>query len=538
MADGSVGKIVVPITAAEIADEMWLEVARNPVMAAPMRQAEERVRLFASTGPAPPPLPKHLPLPALLALDGDSFISAAYATLLGRPADQAGRAYLAGQLARGRSKVEVLGELQASAEAKQGGRRLAGLRPRYLARRAYRLPLIGPFVRAAAAVARHLGLSRWLAGEGRTGRLQQQAVIAQLDGLEASRRNLERRAAEQDRQLQVLSDCNASLTRQLTVTEDSLSKALSATANSVSGHESRMAKLEQVVDVDALSARIDEVAGCLRSDLDSRVIAAEAIAEQSRRDIADQQRRIGLMLNALNAVKALGHGVPASVEAEDDHALDALYVAFEDRFRGTRATIKQRQGIYLPRLRDAGAGTADRPVLDIGAGRGEFLELLREEGLQSFGVDSNQTMVSVCHDAGLDCVQGDALACLAARADRSLGAITGFHIIEHLPFKVTVRIIDEALRVLVPGGLLILETPNPANILTASRWFYLDPTHRNPLPGEMVAMIAEARGFPYPEILELHPMAARFPGADRQLTGALDQIFYGPQDYALIACKP
>jgi O-antigen chain-terminating methyltransferase len=91
---------------------------------------------------------------------------------------------------------------------------------------------------------------------------------------------------------------------------------------------------------------------------------------------------------------------------------------------------------------------------------------------------------------------------------------------------------------LVPGGLLILETPNPANILTASRWFYLDPTHRNPLPGEMVAMIAEARGFPYPEILELHPMAARFPGADRQLTGALDQIFYGPQDYALIACKP
>jgi O-antigen chain-terminating methyltransferase len=387
-------------------------------------------------------------------------------------------------------------------------------------------------------MARRLGLSRWLAGEGLMGRLQQQAFIAQLDGLETSRRRLEQRAAEQDTQVRTLSDSNASLTRQLTVIEDSLSKTLSALANSVAGHESRMAKLEQVVDVDALSARIDEVAGCLRSDLDSRVIAAEAIAEQSRRDIADQQRRIGLMLNALNAVKALGHGVPASVEAADDHAMDALYVAFEDRFRGTRATIKQRQRIYLPHLHGAGAGTKDRPVLDIGAGRGEFLELLCEEGLQCVGVDSNQTMVSVCHDAGLDCVQGDALAWLAARADRSLGAITGFHIIEHLPFKVMVRIIDEALRVLVPGGLLILETPNPANLLTASRWFYLDPTHRNPLPGEMVAMIAEARGFPYPEILELHPMAARFPGSDRQLTGALDRIFYGPQDYALIARKP
>ena len=98
-----------------------------------------------------------------------------------------------------------------------------------------------------------------------------------------------------------------------------------------------------------------------------------------------------------------------------------------------------------------------------------------------------------------------------------------------------VRIMDEALRVLMPGGLIIFETPNPANILTASRNFYLDPTHRNPLPGEMMAMVAEARGFADAEIVELHPMTARFPGTDRALTGALDRIFHGPQDYALIA---
>ena len=116
--------------------------------------------------------------------------------------------------------------------------------------------------------------------------------------------------------------------------------------------------------------------------------------------------------------------------------------------------------------------------------------------------------------------------------------MTGFHIIEHLPFKTMVRLFDAALLALAPGGLGVFETPNPANLLVASRWFYLDPTHRNPLPGEMVAMIAEARGFTGVSIVDLHPMAQRFGGQDAVLREQLDQIFHGPQDYALLARKP
>ncbi len=571
MADGSRMDTVSPITAAEIADEMWLEVARNHAVGAPMRQEAERARL-TSTAFAPVE-DQPLPLDALLALEGDAFVQAAYASILGRAPDDAGATYFASEMARGRNKVELLGGLQSSDEARHKGRVIPGLRRRYMVRRVYRLPVIGPGAKAGGAVLRRLGLSRALAGQP-LGWFGSSSVSRRLAAFEAAmdtrRRALEERVAEQqtvidlatrrlaqlqagqdelgrkalsaiadqDRLLRTLTERSASLTRQLTATEDSIIESLLTLADSVADHTSRVTRLEQVVDVPALAARIDEVAGALRAQLDGRVIAAETIAEQNRRDVADQQRRIGLMLNALNAARAMGQGVPPAVEAEDDHALDALYVAFEDRFRGTRATIKQRQLVYLPRLRDAGAGTPDRPVLDIGAGRGEFLELLREQGLTGLGVDSNETMAAVCRDIGLDCVQADALDNLAARPANSLGAITGFHIIEHLPFKVTVRIIDEALRVLAPGGLLILETPNPANLLTASRWFYLDPTHRNPLPGEMVAMIAEARGFPMPEILELHPMAARFPGNDQQLAAALDKIFYGPQDYALIARKP
>ena len=564
---------VPPVTAAEITDEIWMEVARNHAGTTQLREAAERARLASSPVIAPATSNVALPLAALLGLDGTAFIEAAYSTLLGRAPDEAGIAYITRELVAGRSKVELLGELAASAEGRQSGRVVAGLRRRYLARRVYRIPVIGPVFRLGSAVLRRLGISRVLGGGGSSDAALRAELDSRLAGFAAAmdsrRRAVEERVAEQQvaielvtrrlamlqaaqedvgrraitavndqgRLLSSLSEQSAAFARQLSAVEDSVIDSLLALSESVYGQEARLAGVEGAVDVAVAREQIEAAAGALRAELDSRVIAAEAVAAQNRRDVADQQRRIGLMLHSLNAVRAMGQGVPAAVEAEDDHALDSLYVSFEDRFRGTRSAIKQRQRVYLPRLHDANAGTAERPILDIGAGRGEFLELMAEEGLVASGVDSNVSMAAACRDSGLDCAVGDALSFLAGRPTASLGAITGFHIIEHLPFKVMVRVMDEALRVLASGGLLILETPNPANILTASRWFYLDPTHRNPLPAEMVAMMAEARGFPYPEIMELHPMTERFPGTDRLLADALDRIFHGPQDYALVARK-
>ncbi len=565
---------IAPISAADITDEIWLEVARHHAGAAPMREAAERARL-ASSPVAVPAVPAPLPLPALLALDGGAFIDAAYATVLGRLADQAGTAHLSAELSRGRSKVELLGELQASAEGRLSGCGVQGLRRRYLARRLYRVPIIGPLARLGAGALRRAGVSRAFGARDRPDVALRAELESRLGSFEAAldsrRRALEERLAEQQvalelstrrlaavqaaqeesgrktlaalaeqgRLLTSLSGHNAGLARQLVAMEDSVIDAMLALSDTLGGHEvrlegfeARVAAVEGKVDPADAAARIDAAAGALRSELDARLIAAEAVTEQNRQIVADQQRRIGLILHAVR------HPVPPAAAAEDDHAFDELYVQFEDRFRGTRDSVRERQRTYLPRLRDVGAGTAQRPVLDLGAGRGEFLELLREESLAARGVDASRAMVAQCRAAGLDCTEADALSHLAAQPDGSLGAVTGFHIIEHLPFKVMVRIMDEALRALAPGGLLILETPNPANLLTASRYFYLDPTHRNPLPAEMVAMVAEARGFPDPLVLYLHPMTARFPGADRELTGALDQIFHGPQDYALVARRP
>jgi SAM-dependent methyltransferase len=185
----------------------------------------------------------------------------------------------------------------------------------------------------------------------------------------------------------------------------------------------------------------------------------------------------------------------------------------------------------------ANAGTAERPIIDVGAGRGEWLELLREAGLVGRGIDLNVAMVQSCIALGLDCMLGDAVAMLAQLPENSLGAVTGFHIIEHLPFATMVALFDAALRVLAPGGVVLFETPNPANLQVGSRSFYLDPTHRNPLPSEMVSMIAQARGFKDVRILPLHPTGGSFEAQDAKLGAQLDALLHGPMDYALIAYK-
>ncbi len=231
----------------------------------------------------------------------------------------------------------------------------------------------------------------------------------------------------------------------------------------------------------------------------------------------------------MTATRAAG-GMPTA-------ELDRLYLQFENRLRGSREDIKDRQAPYLDLVREAGAGTTARPVLDIGAGRGEWLEVLREHGLVSRGVDLNKAMVELCRSLDLDCVETDALSLIEGLPDASLGMITGFHIIEHLPFEVFVRLLDQGLRVLAPGGLLLVETPDPQNLIVGSHTFYNDPTHRNPLPSLAVRTMAEARGYRQVEIRRLHPSPSRFTGIDTDLIGQLNDVFFGPQDYAMIARK-
>lgn len=217
-------------------------------------------------------------------------------------------------------------------------------------------------------------------------------------------------------------------------------------------------------------------------------------------------------------------------------SLDKLYAAFEDQFRGNREDIKARQRVYLPLVKKSLEQTKG-DILDIGCGRGEWLELLHEEGLRGVGVDANHFVVKKCREQGLDVVNADAILYLRSMPDESLGVVSCFHVVEHLPTNVLIQLLDETVRTLKTGGIAILETPNPQNVLVGSNNFYFDPTHRNPIPSPTLKFLAEARGLRHVEIMNLHPYPESFRVSGSDLAERFNEYFYGPQDYALIGYK-
>lgn len=208
-----------------------------------------------------------------------------------------------------------------------------------------------------------------------------------------------------------------------------------------------------------------------------------------------------------------------------------FYRAFEDRYRGSRELIKQRLGAYRPFLLPL--ATLAAPALDLGCGRGEWLELLAECGLEGLGVDLDAGMLAACRERGLRVEQGDALAALRAQPDASLALVSAFHLVEHLPFALVQELIAEAHRALLPGGLLILETPNPENLSVGAASFYLDPTHERPLPPALLEFAVEFGGFARHRVVRLQ----EDPALRDEATGVgLITVLEGVSpDYAVVA---
>jgi SAM-dependent methyltransferase len=204
---------------------------------------------------------------------------------------------------------------------------------------------------------------------------------------------------------------------------------------------------------------------------------------------------------------------PSAAAAEE-----GFYPLLETNFRGSEALVKERLGAY----REWVARMPPGRVADIGCGRGEWLELLKEWGREGVGVDSNALVARAVQAKGLAFEQGDAVSWLQSQADGSLAGVTAFQVVEHLPFGLLLRMLQEAHRALAAGGVLILETPNPENVEVATRTFWLDPTHVRPLPPQLLALAAQYCGFREEALLRVNPPDAG-QGASR--------------DYALVASK-
>ena len=262
----------------------------------------------------------------------------------------------------------------------------------------------------------------------------------------------------------------------------------------------------------------------------------ELLLQRSRLDLllAETRRRLP---------EPLDNGQLKSFADQLEQRFDVLYADFEVAFRGSRQEIMSKQAEHLSAVQHL-AETDNAPVLDIGSGRGEWLEVLRDAGIGAYGVDISEKFVQMGEERGLDVRLGDALEHIRGLPEDSLGAITAFHIAEHLEFPTLVELLDAAHVALRPQGLLLIETPNPTNLNVGASSFYLDPTHRAPLHPLLLQFVIESRGFIDAEIRFLHPdpLYGRLidEGAlsgSKPILEQIDKALFGPQDYAAAAWK-
>ena len=213
---------------------------------------------------------------------------------------------------------------------------------------------------------------------------------------------------------------------------------------------------------------------------------------------------------------------------------DQFYRAFEEKFRGPRGLIQQRLEVYLPFVQPVCAAYPEALVLDLGCGRGEWLELLQKNGIAAMGVDLDTGMLAACQQINLKVQCQDALESLKQLQDGSASVVSAFHLVEHLPFDRVKDLVAECHRVLKPGGLLIMETPNPENFMVATHNFYLDPTHLRPIPPDLLAFVPEYLGYESVKILRLQETAGvkTYPNLSM-----LDVLTGASPDYAVVAQK-
>jgi O-antigen chain-terminating methyltransferase len=250
------------------------------------------------------------------------------------------------------------------------------------------------------------------------------------------------------------------------------------------------------------------------------------------------REKLERLLGALEGTK-----LPAAAEVREflEPLQDWRYAGFENRFRGYDEEVKAQLRTYVSYFPREGT------VLDLGCGRGEFLELLRENGIAAAGVDLNTQMVDICLDKGLACEKGDLLERLAAREDGSLAGIFSSQVIEHLTPAHLQKLVELSRQKLAPGGAIVLETINPVSVFALVQIYNLDLSHQKPVHPQALKFMLEAGGFGDVTILYSSPLRQErlqnLPGEDESSAilnrniDSLNELLFAPANYAAVAKK-
>ena len=230
------------------------------------------------------------------------------------------------------------------------------------------------------------------------------------------------------------------------------------------------------------------------------------------------------------AVSGVSAAAAPRTEAGAAPSLGFDYGRFAERFRGTEEYVKEGQQLYLPYFRDR------RNVLDIGCGRGEFLEMMQAAGVPAKGIDLDAASVATCRHKGLDAEVADLFVYLENLPEASLDGIFCSQVVEHLPPERLPEMVRLCASRLQRNGVIAIETPNPECLAIFATHFYLDPTHQRPVPHPLLAFYLEEFGVGNIEVRKLSPAADSMPSV-KSLPEDFREAFFGGLDYAILGKK-
>lgn len=401
--------------------------------------------------------------------DPREFVDTAYRTILGRAPSDAERERMLEALLTGSTRPLVLGTLRYGEEGSARAVDVRGLRGRYLVQRLFRIPVIGAALEWASAVMRLPRTLRFFRGAVETQAVRQSALQQQF-------------AAEHAALVQRTADA-----------------------------ERRLVDAERTLDSAIFEARaVKELAERTRTRVDAihPPPLAETMVFPGGPLAAIARNRAGL-----------SPGVPI-----DSLSAHTRYALFESVFYDSR-TVAAKQRIYLDYVDREVA--RDAPFLDLGCGRGEFLQILRGAGVESIGVDINPEVLGPLRAQGFTVFEQDLVAFLEHEGPMFSGASV-LQVAEHLPPLQIEQVLSLIAQRLVPGAVLIVETPNPLSPFALGT-FHTDPTHISPIPPERMRYAVEAAGFERTVTL----FQARIP--EGQFAGPDPRAYYA--DYAIVAYR-